>query len=121
MTDTDITTKVFFGRDSATAALRKIGVKSKDYNLFIEKKHDGKFACDLRRAREHLAAPVPVSQDAAATKKRTISSVARALIIEGKTNEEVWKLLVNEFNLSDNKRGYPAWYRSQCRSKGLIE
>ena len=53
--------------------------------------------------------------------KRTVSSVARALIVAGKTNEEVWDALVKEFKLEDSKKSYPAWYRRECKSKGLIK
>lgn len=41
-------------RDSATTILRKLGVKSRDYNLFIEKMTDGGFAVQAAKARMHL-------------------------------------------------------------------
>jgi hypothetical protein len=56
-----------------------------------------------------------------ADEKRTVSSVARALIVAGKTNEEVWDALVKEFKLDDSKKSYPAWYRRECKNKGLIK
>jgi len=55
------------------------------------------------------------------TEKRTVSSVARGLIVAGKTNDEVWAALKSEFKLDDSKKSYPAWYRRECKTKGLIK
>lgn len=52
---------------------------------------------------------------------RTVSSVAREMIIAGSTNAEIWSVLQAEFGLDDKKKGYPSWYRSQCRQNGLIK
>jgi len=56
-----------------------------------------------------------------ATSERTVSSVARALVIEGKSNDEIWKVLKQEFKLDPSKKHYPAWYRSEAKRKGLIK
>lgn len=50
--------------------------------------------------------------------KRNCTTVAEALIREGKSNEEVWDVIQVEFNLPDKHRGYPAWYRSRLRRAG---
>jgi len=52
--------------------------------------------------------------------KRTVSSVCRTLIAEGKTNEEVWETVRLLFDLPDSKKSYPAWYRADMKKKGLI-
>lgn len=62
-------------------------------------------------------APAP---KAAPKDKRTVTSVARELIVAGKTNDEVWDALVKEFKLDDSKKSYPAWYRRDCKKRGLI-
>lgn len=61
-------------------------------------------------------APTPKAKQEA----RTVTSVARELIVAGKTNDEVWDALVKEFKLSDSKKSYPAWYRRDCKKRGLI-
>ena len=47
-------TKFFERRDSATAALRRMGVSPSDYKLFIEQADSGRFMCLLDEARKHL-------------------------------------------------------------------
>lgn len=136
--------KILSRRDSATTILRKMGIHSRDYNAFIEVMTDGKFACHIARAEMHLeslkqAATKPakkLDEKQAAAKKllkvgvegkpkrkaaRTVSTVARELIVAGKTNLEVWAVIQKEFDLDDSKKSYPAWYRSDCRRKGLIK
>ena len=180
-----MTIKTFASRDSATSALRKLGISSADYNQFIAKDKDGgKFICDLEAAKKFLDFKKPsgdgfvdAMKDSVAIKdlkadthplakanseswpsgkkpkaqktfgqqlgakikevftepkakvpakpfksagKRSVSSTARELIIAGKTNEEVWKALQAEFKLGDDKKGYPAWYRADCKRKSLI-
>lgn len=56
------TIKTVTRRDSATAILRKIGIKPRDYNLFIEVTADDKFAVKVGAAEKHLkdlAGPSP--------------------------------------------------------------
>lgn len=132
--------KILARRDSCTTILRKMGIHPRDYNAFIEVMTDGKFACHIARAEMHLeslkqaAAPKaekPAKKEAAAkpAKKeaakreaaRTVSTVARELIVAGKTNVEVWAIIQKEFDLDDSKKSYPAWYRSDCKRKGLIK
>lgn len=135
--------KILARRDSCTTILRKMGVHSRDYNAFIEVMSDGKFACHIARAEMHLESlkkaaekpakaakpadkkekPAKTEKPAKAAKepKHTVSSVARDLIVAGKTNAEVWEVISKEFNLDDGKKGYPAWYRADCKRKGLIK
>lgn len=67
-------------RDSATTILRKLGLKPRDYNLFIEETADGKFAVKVGAAEKHLkdlAGPSPeelkakAEQEAKVTELRT--------------------------------------------------
>ena len=117
-----MTTKIYKRRDSATAALRKLGVKKQNYKDFIEPS-DGGFICHLQDAKASLAKPAvkqkPKKQPTK-TPRITISSRARELVLEGLTNEEVWIKLQPEFNLSDSKKWYPAWYRCEQRRKGHL-
>lgn len=132
--------KIVARRDSATTILRKMGIHSRDYNAFIEVMTDGKFACHVARAEMHLeslkqAAAKPAKAEKPATKAapkaekqpakreaaRTVSTVARELIVAGKTNPEVWAVIQKEFDLDDSKKSYPAWYRSDCKRKGLVK
>jgi hypothetical protein len=132
-------------RDSATSILRKLGVKARDYNFFIET-NGYLFAVDVAGAQEHLkkladnAAEAGVvrapkveekteekapAAKAVETKKpgrnsdpSNVSNTARTLIREGKTNAEVFAVLQENFGLDAKKSGYPAWYRHQMRKNG---
>lgn len=111
--------KHYTRRDSATAALRKLGIGKADYTKFITAVDDG-FDCDLEAAQASLKKPTKKSSSnrAETTKKagaETIASVAREMIYDGKTNEEVWRVIQDRFKLDDNKRHYPAWFRAQIR------
>jgi hypothetical protein len=125
-----MTTKTYASRDSATSALRKLGIQACDYDLFITK-IDGKFECNLGAAAEHLESlknPKPETITEAAVKaakiekprRAGISATARALILAGKTNQEVWAVLKDSFNLDESKKHYPTWYRCEMKRKGLL-
>lgn len=139
-----MTTKTYTARDSATSALRKLGLQARDYNLFITKVGD-KFECKLGAAVAHLESlknpkPVESAKPAAAKepkvakagrrdtdpvvevkpKKLGISATARELILSGKTNQEVWEALKQQFNLDDSKKHYPTWYRCEMKRTGLL-
>lgn len=176
-------TKIVARRDSATTILRKLGVKPRDYDLFITvvPGHNGtpnQFEVKVEAAKAHLAklqtpaapassdedavpkiegkdaedapagpfkglgqrperpAPAPVKKapkvktpkapkveeaKAVPAKKEprvTMSSIARALILEGKTNAEVWAIIQPQFNLDSKKSYYPGWWRFELRRKG---
>lgn len=143
-----MTTKTYTARDSATSALRKLGLQARDYNLFITKVGD-KFECKLGAAAAHLESlknPKPVVEAKAEAKpvaakeskvvkagrrvadpvvevkpkKMGISATARELILSGKTNQEVWEALKQQFNLDDSKKHYPTWYRCEMKRTGLL-
>lgn len=123
-------------RDGATAILRKLGVKPRDYSFFIEKLADGTLGVQVAKAQMHLeklagnaaeagmVRPPKTEAEPKAAKRggkndpSTCSAVARTLIREGKTNEEVWAIISVQFELDAKKRGYPAWYRHQLRKAG---
>lgn len=129
--DHTMTTKTYTARDSATSALRKLGLQARDYNLFITKVGD-KFECKLGAAAAHLESlknPKPVEAKPVKTTKKTaepkakktgISATARELILSGKTNQEVWEVLKQQFNLDDSKKHYPTWYRCEMKRTGLL-
>lgn len=134
--------KDFTRRDSATAFLRKNGIDKADYNDYIRivtDQHGSIFTITLddvdgtpvsnkaksvkiitrsesvakRDAEKAVAAPVKTNGE-----KRTVSSAIRDLIKAGKTNGEIWATVQPEFKLADNKKHYPAWYRSELNRKG---
>jgi hypothetical protein len=129
--------KIFKTRDSATSLLRKLGIQSRDYNFFIEKMTDGRFACQIARAQMHLEslknpAPKPVIESGKAGRRaanpvvkstktaKGVSAVARELILAGRTNQEVWAVIKEAFNLDDSKKHYPTWYRCEMKRKGQL-
>lgn len=141
-----MTTKTYTRRDSATSALRKIGLQARDYDLFITKKSDNEFECRLGAAAAHLESlknPAPktimgsaikagrrVSDPVAKTDKpakakakakaKGVSAVARELILAGRTNQEVWAVIKEAFSLDDSKKHYPTWYRCEMKRKGQL-
>lgn len=130
--------KILKTRDSATTVLRKLGIQSRDYNLFIEKTTDGQFACQVARAEMHLEslknpkpkaeAPVTTAKagrrdsdpEVAKPKRHGVSHMARELILAGKTNQEVWALIKEAFDLDDSKKHYPSWYRCELKRSGKL-
>lgn len=137
MTENADVVKIFKTRDSATAQLRKLGVQSCDYNFFIEKMADGHFACQVTKAKMHLESlknprPKPITAEAVKVgrhaadseatkpKRRGVSSMARDLILAGKTNQEVWAAIKEAFNLDDSKKHYPSWYRCELKRAGKL-
>ena len=116
-------------RDTATSILRKLGVKPRDYNLFIQHTIEGVFEVRALDAQAHLQALVQPANPAPQVEAKpngvdkpkraqSCSSVARDLILAGKTNDEVWVVIAEQFKLDQKKRGYPAWYRFQLRKTG---
>lgn len=143
-----MSTKSFTRRDSATSVLRKMGINSRDYNLFITVDAYGKFELNLDLAKSHAA---KIAEQTAPAKKvdevkkpavksvrkaiaealetktqtatevektETVSQMARRLILAKHSNKEVWEALVATFQLDAKKRGYPAWYRFELRKQG---
>lgn len=125
-------------RDSATTILRKLGIKSSDYNMFIMQTADGRYAVAEDKAKEYLQAQlrkvateeVPQKQlkgrtaKEAATnqiKRPSVAGVIRKLILEGMDNKAIHEVMKRDFGHDEDKAHYPAWYRSQMRREGLIE
>lgn len=124
-------------RDSATTILRKLGIKSSDYNLFIMQTADGRYAVAEDKAKEYLQAQlrkvateeVPQRQlkgrtaKEAATnqiKRPSVAGVIRKLILEGMDNKAIHEVMKRDFGHDEDKAHYAAWYRSQMRREGLI-
>jgi hypothetical protein len=111
------------GTDAAAAAVVEAAEKAVD--KVTEPLHASfPRAPKINKKVNHGKAKMVVAQPAAkksAGSKRTVSSVARELIVAGKTNDEVWSALQKEFKLDDSKKSYPAWYRRECKAKGLIK
>lgn len=125
--------KIFKTRDSATSALRKLGINSRDYNLFLTKQEDG-VHCNLTLAKNHLEGlkkttkPLKVGKathrpktDHDKPERISCSSVAKDLILAGKTNQEVWDVISKQFKLDATKKHYPTWYRCQLKRKGELK
>lgn len=96
------TTKIVKTRDAATAVLRKMKIGKDRYNELIKKLEDGTFEVNLKPKKERV-------------ERITISSTARRLIEEGKTNKQVWVVIKEMFKLGDDKRHYPSWFRCQLK------
>lgn len=126
--------KIYARRDSATSVLRKLGIKPCDYDLFIEKMSDGRIACQVAMAEIHLGHLKTWTKSEAANKKTkaskppkekrtTISGLCRGMVLNGATNEEIFKALQERYGeerFGPEKRHYPAWYRCELRRKGEL-
>lgn len=62
----------------------------------------------------------PANVAPATERPGSISQVARALIREGKTDEQVMAALVKQCDLDPERTSYPSWYRSQLVRSGLV-
>jgi hypothetical protein len=129
-------------RDAATSILRKLGVTSREYNLYIQKTDAG-FVVQETLARKSVvkevvvdllttkdvelkpAAPEakPAVKPAAPPTKQprlSISGTAEQLLLAGKSNAETWAELKAKFKLGDDKKHYPSWFRSRLRRQGRL-
>lgn len=132
--------KFYTRRDSATTVLRKLGIKPRDYDFFIGKTPDGQFACHIVAAQKHLESLIEAAKPAeekpafepkavksvkpakspkpvAAAKSSGISAMARSMIADGYSNQEIWEKLKSEFKLDNSKKHYPTWYRCEMKRK----
>ena len=98
-------------------------------NCIISKTDGGTLTVAIEAATAHLqslllpSTPAPKVEPKSVPadkgeKKVSCSAVARDLILAGKTNDEVWAVIAEQFKLDQKKRGYPAWYRFQLRKTG---
>lgn len=53
-------------------------------------------------------------------KAETVASFMRRLIVEGKTNEEVFTEAVAKFGIGEEKKHYPSWYRCQLKRTAKV-
>jgi hypothetical protein len=131
-----ITLKVYTRRGSATAWLRKLGVKPAEYDRFLTKLEDGRTSCDVDAATRFMGVGAvkfpgfnpegiktkvfkpPKFED---PKKVNISDLIRGMILGGSTNEEIWEVLKTKYNFPHSKRSYPTWYRCRMLKKGLLK
>jgi uncharacterized cupredoxin-like copper-binding protein len=134
--DSELAVRLVKTRDAATAILRKMEIKPRDYDFYIEKLSNGKFAVkvekaelflkSLKQAKGKLAEIIvgdPVKEHEAVVKaaktkrveRESCSSVAKSLILAGKTNQEVWDVISKQFKLDASKKHYPTWYRCQLK------
>jgi len=150
-------------RDSATAILRKMDIKPRDYDFYIEQPEPKKFIVHVEKAELYMAslkqaktkldaskAKIATAQIEAVTEIKkelaqlklagteeiiklgdpnaklieglkasmprvTCASVAKELILAGKTNKEVWEVISKQFKLDSTKKHYPTWYRCQLK------
>lgn len=138
-----MTVKYYSKRDSATAVLRKLGLHKDFYNQFIEQLSPTSFALNLTKAEDFLAkltndesepeveevevkeVEVESVKEVVVKKERkprdrSVSRRCRELILEGKTDDEVWEVIKVELDLDDTKSHYPRWNRNQMKRSGLI-
>jgi hypothetical protein len=138
----------YAARDSATSALRKIGIVKADYDDFIIKR-DGVFYCDIEGAKSFVykqaekavanmtltQVPAPklkaqVQADGSVKvapvakpkteKGQSVSALIREMILDGFTNQQVWDTLgpKGAGTLGENQKHYGSWYRCELRRKG---
>lgn len=72
------------------------------------------------RALKAPAGKALVKAQEPATREPTVASVAREMVINGQTDEQIFAHLVTVFQVGGEKKYYPSWYRSQLVRKGTI-
>jgi hypothetical protein len=127
----------YSSRTNATAPLRKMGIKTSDYDMFVMPTTNGRFAVNLEKAREFLQArlrkvatkEVPQAKNLGRTAKEaasnqvarpTVAGTIRALILKGMDNKAIHEVMKRDFGHDEDKAHYPGWYRSQMRREGLV-
>lgn len=83
-------------RDSATAILRKIGIKPRDYNAFIKETADEKFAVDVTAAEKHLKNLLGPTEEEKAKAAEQAKLTAQALELRDQLKVVVTKARVAE-------------------------
>lgn len=137
--------RAFARRDSATAALKKLGVKREDYDKIITVDSDGKHSIDMAEVAKFAdSSYVPLSRSieppfdpdppakpdqpakpaaakpAKPAKKQSVAQLCLTMFKAGKSNKEVWKVLQTDRRLGEGKEHYPAWYRGYFRRTGKL-
>ena len=74
------------------------------------------------KAVEHIDTTPKAKKTAKASgpKVESVAGFMKGLIVAGKTNAEVWTLAQAKFDLPDEKKSYPAWYRRDLTKRGEI-
>lgn len=62
-----------------------------------------------------------ISAETSKNSKISLAEAMRQLVVAGKDNLEIFNELKDEYNLTNKQRGYPAWYRSDLRRRGIIK
>lgn len=128
--------KTLARRDSCTALLKKLGIAPSEYNQFIWATTDGRYAVSLEKAQAYLDSKLvkvakavvqgrnkgstPKAAESNQIKKPTVAATIRRMILDGKENADIFVVLQRDFGFDEEKKHYPAWYRSQMRREGLI-
>jgi hypothetical protein len=87
------------------------------YNAFEKpEKTVKRFATRAVGIERVLAALKKAAPPKATSSKVTVASRCRELILAGKDNEEILKIM----KFPAEKKHYPGWYRNEMRRKGLI-
>lgn len=102
--------KTYANRDSATALLKKAGVKVEDYDRYITKVTTG-FRVTLPDSFQPKVAKAAEPGVKPKERKPTIQGVAVTLIKAGKDNAAVWETIKKQFGLTDSKKHYPQLIR----------
>lgn len=124
---------------SAESELKAMGLKKSDWSKFIVVKNRSVkclntkaelflMSSQKKSKQPHVMAELgnvpketPMPRDnKPGYKIRGISGRCRELILSGKSNDEVWSIIKKEFDLSDDKKYYPHWNRTNMKKKGLI-
>jgi len=75
---------------------------------------------DLKATAGTHGRPAAAAVKESKVRQPTVATVARELIAAGSTDEQVFAQLVKQFQVTEAKKSYPSWYRSQMVRKGGI-
>ena len=50
-------------------------------------------------------------------RKKTMAALARRMVVEGKTDTQIYAALRRQFNLPEDKRWYVRWFRAEVARK----
>lgn len=123
MTTKTSSTRTFARRDSATAFLKKSGIKRESYDKLIVAGPDAKFTVNTDELATFLGGAKEADKPAAIAKpgkKLSVAQLCLTLFLDGKTNKEVWQVLQRDRQLGEGKEHYPAWYRGYFRRTGKL-
>ncbi len=107
--------KIFNSKRSAIKALRRIGVRRRDYEKFLVENDDGTIECYLEEAEDYV-------YNVHRKNPGGIGDFCRTMILDGYTNDEILAKMVEVYgeDYITTRYKYPAWYRAELRRKGLL-